>query len=213
MKVFIVGGDNLVAKLFGTIIPHVQLVENLKAEPDMVVFTGGADVSPSYYGEMNVKSSCDPARDRKEFSLLQEIPDNIPKVGICRGGQLLNIFNKGKMFQHVDNHTQTHKVILCRRPEFKIDYNNVTSLEVTSTHHQMMRPGKGATLLAFANICRHRLSDSEDFITNNYLDPEVYYYAATKTLCFQPHPEYSHTPTRDLFKYYLEKLDLVKEPT
>jgi len=66
-----------------------------------VVFTGGADVSPFMYGEKKLSVTCnDEHRDEQE-KLFFERYTKVPKVGICRGGQFLNVMNGGKMWQHV----------------------------------------------------------------------------------------------------------------
>ena len=113
---------------------------------DLVVFTGGADVNPELYGEKKIPGTgVDPARDERDIAVF-EYYKNIPKVGICRGSQFLNVKNGGALWQDVNYHGRSHDLInLLALPGTKFDYD--TKVAVTSTHHQMMIPSeKGVTL-------------------------------------------------------------------
>lgn len=160
---------------------------------DLFQFWGGSDVSPSLYGEKNTHSMCDERRDLYEagfFSLGQRL--NIPMVGICRGGQFLNVMCGGKMIQEVPGriHCRPHDIIVDKEPA---NHKNKGFKEIyaTSTHHQMMVPGEEACIIG------HAKEHSE-------CDPEVVYYWQNKCLCFQPHPEYSGF--EELTDYYFELL-------
>jgi hypothetical protein len=69
---------------------------------------------------------------------------------------------------------------------------------VTSTHHQMMRPGDGALVLAVAREAGMKLADGDEWHIEHdrktrkeeLEDVEVIWYEDTKSLCFQPHPEF-----------------------
>lgn len=162
--------------------------------PDLVVFLGGEDIDPALYGEPRLTQtrSINPRRDAMEKGKF-ELYKGIPKVGICRGGQMLNVLSGGSMFQHVDNHTNSHGVV---------DLLTEDYMEVTSTHHQMMVPGEGAEVLAIAWEATQRLSGTKreqpDF------DTEAVWYEKTNSLCFQPHPEYQDNDCRDLFFSYIK---------
>ena len=88
------------------------LVSNL--EPDMaeafiesadgILFTGGIDVDPGFYGaephpELGI---VDPSRDHFELALYRAAKArNLPVLGICRGIQLINVAQGGTLHQHV----------------------------------------------------------------------------------------------------------------
>ena len=149
-------------------------------EADLLCFTGGADVSPELYGEENVGSYCSPERDKYEEQVFDwAYANDVPMVGICRGGQFLNVMNGGKMWQDVDNHaiSGTHKAMCKYWGE----------IMVSSTHHQMMRAGAGGELIAYANLSSYKLNDKGD--SRDLCDVEVVHYKDTKSLCYQPHPE------------------------
>lgn len=182
-----------------------------KEMADLVCFTGGEDVSPSLYKEAkHPKTYPSPSRDTRECLVFQECLDNkIPMVGICRGGQFLNVLCGGKMYQHVTGHTNNHFISIVGEKD---------KIEVTSTHHQMMIPGNGAKVIATANQ-----KGTKEFIQNGNIvtisdslpDIEVVYYKQYNCLCFQPHPEFigaALDPLKEFFfncvnKYLNQKAD------
>jgi putative glutamine amidotransferase len=67
------------------------------ASVDAVVIGGGADVDPSIYGSTG-DAEIDPARDALELELLARADaGQLPALGICRGGQLMNVFAGGTL--------------------------------------------------------------------------------------------------------------------
>lgn len=160
-------------------------------QADLVMFTGGADVDPALYGEdLHPQSFISPVRDRDDKEVYDEAAAlGIPMVGICRGGQFLNVMSGGSMYQHVDGHAigSLHRLL---------DVRTGRILGVSSTHHQMMREGPRGEVLGVAQtfltngkaymqdgkLCKHK--------PNRDSDVEVVLYAETNILCFQPHPEF-----------------------
>lgn len=147
-------------------------------EADLFQYTGGEDISPELYKEVNTKSHNNFDRDLYEsgwFAIGRRL--GIPQAGICRGGQFLNVMCGGSMEQDVSGHTGDHimKTI------------NGHTIKVTSTHHQMMVPNNRAIILGQADIVHE-------------CDPEVVLYQREKCLCFQPHPEFGRYP--ELTGYY-----------
>lgn len=149
---------------------------------DLICFTGGEDVSPTYYNEeRHHKTHCHPTRDVREMLTYERFLDT-PKVGICRGGQLLNVLSGGKLFQDVDGHRRHHKVIdlLFTKKE----------LLVPSGHHQMMIPPEGSAVLAVAFESTVCLSCAKPPHPKLKYDPEVVWIPKTSSLCYQSHPEW-----------------------
>ena len=203
VKVYVISSDNGISSMFHKAVGFE--VTSKVGIADMVVFPGGADINPSMYGEKAIKEthfidSVD-ARDRSVFGLLK--PNQL-KVGICRGGQFLNVMNGGKMWQHVTNHgiRGTHNVI---------DFRSGEIIPVTSTHHQMMIMGPGGELVAAAEgisdtFKNDQFPEGVPKIGWPEYEPEVIWYNDKRTLCFQPHPEYYNDTTR---KYFFDLLDHV----
>jgi len=177
-KVYVVGGGYAYERMFkqaGFALAHSM------QEADLLCFTGGADVSPELYGEENVGSYCSPERDKYEEKVFDWAYDHdVPMVGICRGGQFLNVMNGGKMWQDVDNHaiSGTHKAMCKYWGE----------IMVSSTHHQMMRPSADGEVLVSAGLASYKMN-AEGTSAGKEDDCEVVYYDPTKSLCYQPHPE------------------------
>lgn len=169
--------------------------------PDLICFTGGADVSPYLYGEENISSHCDPVRDEYEKQVYESFVGKVPMVGICRGGQFLNVMNGGKMEQHITGHRMGHQKI----HGFLEGGGSFVMIEdVHEDHHQGMIP-RGQDKIEPVHT-----SDEGVRVLGIAGDdtPEIIWYPDTKCLCFQPHPEWGHEPTKELFfkliKEYIE---------
>lgn len=159
-------------------------------EADFIVFHGGADICPILYGEKPVTECGGPHldRDRLEVRVFNKYRHHKPFIGICRGAQMLNVLNGGRLWQHVNNHTNDHEVE---------DWTGKT-YKVTSTHHQMMIPANDGVVYATASEATLKKADGviKHIVPDQQLEDDdevVIYYGATDKLfsyCFQPHPEY-----------------------
>jgi GMP synthase-like glutamine amidotransferase len=163
----------------------------------LICFTGGADVSPNMYGDKAHRyTQNDEWRDAKEERLFAEArAHNIPMVGICRGGQFLNVMSGGRMYQHVEKHTRSHEITDTRTGE---------SVFVSSTHHQMIMPSPRAVIVATAALGGEREWFDGEIARKDVSkeDIEVVYYPHTKALCFQPHPEFMSPEYAGMLKYF-----------
>lgn len=200
-KVCIVNGNGQYVRMFLDMGWEITTqIENA----DLVQFTGGEDVNPALYGEKpHPQTGYRASRDAQEEIVYKECRAiNKPMAGICRGGQFLNVMCGGKLFQHVNGHAiaGTHEAT---------DMATGRIVQVTSTHHQMMRKGPTGKVLAFAQQSgfRHHV-DSGEVVNVPWTiaepDVEVVHYPEHLVLCFQPHPEYGYTECRD---YYFELLN------
>jgi len=184
------------------------IVVDMFGDADLIQFTGGSDVTPSYYGEeAHPTTHNNPNRDRLEATIFKEaFNQNIPMAGICRGGQFLHVMNGGKLYQHVGGHCGAHLVRDVERDEM---------VRVSSTHHQMMRDayvedGSVSSILAIAeDIGGFKESMADDPRSGVREQPsydlEAIFYPITRSLCFQPHPEFDGVEgCRELYFKYLE---------
>lgn len=204
-KVYIVGGNGQgYGQMF--LAAGWELAKSLQ-DADMLQFTGGEDVSPFLYGEeRHPYTGNSVERDLYEagyFAFAQRM--GIPMSGICRGGQFLNVMSGGSMYQHVDKHATGARHSLT-------DVLSEAEVSVSSTHHQMMRAGPSSLLMATA-----KLGGFKQYMLDGRVakceypgepDTEVVYYAKTKALCFQPHPEFFH-PGDECFEYYFDLIERV----
>ena len=214
-RVYVVGGNCAIERIFGE--QGAASVTNLQ-DATIACFTGGEDVTPELYGEKRHPSTyCNPRRDLWEQTVFNKaVKDGKFLVGICRGGQFLNVMNGGTLWQDVDGHALrgTHQMIY----EMNLGQGGLLSrpVEVTSTHHQMMIPAlqKGAKVWAWAGISTRKSSGvlTKDgtwlefkLSSPHKNDAEVIYYPSSRSLCFQPHPEYDSQSTRDIFFTCVER--------
>jgi putative glutamine amidotransferase len=120
---------------------------------DGVIVSGGADIDPSFYGDLPSEhlGVTEPERDRWELAIIEEaLRADIPVLGICRGAQLLHVQLGGKLNQHVgiddgDRHPQfdqprnsrTHSVRFVEGTLAQSLYGDQAS--VNSLHHQTLQ--------------------------------------------------------------------------
>ena len=196
MRVYVVGGG----------FPYIRMFSDMGAvgardveDADLICFTGGEDVSPELYGEqIHPKAHTSSERDDFESVIFWTAVElDKPMVGICRGGQFLNVMNQGRMWQHVNNHGGNHPIL---------DMATGNHIEgMTSTHHQMMIPGPEANVLAVAGLSTQKERVVAGVVVKETSDPagntdvEAIFYNKTKSLCFQPHPEFYVGACRDYF--------------
>lgn len=175
--------DKMFTQRWHTIVDTIE-------EADIVVFTGGADVSPAMYGQADHPTTqVDVRRDRDDkYNFLKARRLGKPMVGICRGAQFLNVMCGGTLYQHVDNHFGRNG------DHMMVDLTSGAMFEVTSTHHQMMKPGSDADILGVASESTVYEYMDEGKVAKYYPergeDVEVLYYSKPNCLCFQGHPEF-----------------------
>ncbi len=145
--------------------PSPDAARETVAALDGIVFTGGSDLNPSWYGEAPHPETfgVDDRRDESEFALLQEAFDaGLPVLGICRGIQLLNVALGGDLHQHLpevvghDGHKndppgvfRQHEVSVA--PGTRLESILGSRATVCSHHHQgLKRLGDGLVAAATA---------------------------------------------------------------
>ena len=175
---------------------HSILFENPKSI-SLIVFTGGADVSPHLYDEpigRHTYSNTD--RDNEEIRIFnQAVKENIPMFGICRGLQFLTVMQNGKLVQHSEGHHQSHKIQTIDKFEF----------QVTSSHHQMVLPSNHDDIIAWSSpkLSKFYLNGLNQKITTE-LEVEVVKFNKIKAVGVQYHPEIMNQETYGFF--YVEDL-------
>lgn len=191
-KVLVLRGDSYkaVGELFASLGCEVVYDSSLLSEVNLVVFTGGSDVSPYIYGEEPAGArGCDPRRDEIEFSIWSGAKAlGLPCVGICRGGQLLNVLNGGSMIQDIRP--------MLSGDVMMFDGESYDTVEVRVDHHQGMIAEEDHGQL---------LSWNEDLEETKYWPDYEIFYPETKDLCVQYHPEWGHEGTKQRFVSLLKR--------
>ena len=133
---------------FLSIFPTLKVIReekdfNIIPSLDLLIFSGGEDISPDLYGEKNTYSiSCNQERDiieRKVFNCATNY-DNVKMLGICRGHQLLNVLCGGSLYQDIRfnlnrGHPGTHKLSYHKSDSL---INDIFT-KVNSMHHQCVK--------------------------------------------------------------------------
>ncbi len=127
---------------------------------DGIVFSGGEDIQPSWYGEeiLNETVHIDYVRDLSDSLLARSaLASGKPVLAICRGEQLLNVMMGGSLYQDIPSQISgavghaggaTHKIGL--EPESLLaELYGTDSLLVNSFHHQAVKaPAPGIRITA-----------------------------------------------------------------
>lgn len=201
------------------LIPVTDCDERIDDYIDLVngiLFTGGVDVAPLYYGENPIKEvhSIDAKRDEFELKLFNKaFGTKLPILGICRGMQLINVALKGTLFQdinsqipdslgHYPNNIQSdvlyHSIEIVENTILANIFNS-KEININSFHHQAVKDlGEGLKASAF----------SKDGIIEAM---EGVYSNGQIILGVQWHPEglvVKHEEFRKLFGFFVEKCSL-----
>ena len=136
------------------IAPGESRVEAILDVIDALVLSGGGDIDPSRYDGKRHETnySIDQERDTLELELARRVIDSsIPTLGICRGAQILNVVQGGKLIEHIPD--EVGEKVLHRAPprepvthgvKLKSGSRLATILgrdqfDATSWHHQALR--------------------------------------------------------------------------
>ncbi|MBD3261816.1 MAG: hypothetical protein GF334_09165 [Candidatus Altiarchaeales archaeon] len=204
--------------LFASVCPPLQkliedeggvVVHDTKEYFDVVIFPPGEDVSPFLYGQKKMeKTNNNFIRDMRENALYRRLPGSVPKIGVGRGAQFLNVMSGGTLYQYTTGHLSSHKLL---------DFITDNEMLVTSCHRQQMVLPDGADMLAGA--CESDRKEGPGFVIHNDLalsknktqwpDVEVGYVDWTTSLLFQPRPELpsNDEATKNTANYFFQLID------
>lgn len=145
------------------------VLDEYLAGVDGLLFTGGEDVNPKYFGESKRPVCEKPDEDRDSFELglaARALERGIPTFGICRGIQLLNVACGGSLYQDLSEcpgAVPAHRTSREERSHLRHGIRILADtrlreivgseeVKVTSTHHQIInRLGNGLRVSAVAD--------------------------------------------------------------
>jgi GMP synthase-like glutamine amidotransferase len=215
-NIYVVGGHTEYANwMEGRLVPTL-------AEADLVVFTGGEDVSPMFYNEpIHPKTYFNTARDnaeRAQFLTAKRLGKHL--IGICRGSQFLCVMSGGKLVQDQQPQGASHSMQTLNIGPAPLDGRVV---QVTSTHHQAQYPWElpsedfkvlgwteGLSSWHFDGRGHEIVKDMLPF-GMSLVEVEVCVYYKTKALAIQSHPEYQHPGQFVSIDYFRQLLNLHME--
>lgn len=159
-------------------------------EADFILFSGGEDVDPGFYGQGRHPRTAFSNSRMKQCEELYDfaIDAGLPMVGICRGAQFLHAANGGQLFQDVDGHAG--------KSHYIIDETTGEQIYSTSIHHQMCRPNNNMEIVARSSgVSTYReYCDTEGKVfreTGACDEVEAFFYPKTQSFGTQGHPELS----------------------
>jgi len=141
------------------VIPYTDSndIHHLISILDGIMFTGGNDIDPGYYGELPHPKlgRINPIRDEFELKFCRlALENDKPVLGICRGAQLMNVVMGGTLYQDLEDqlksgtlikHIQSAPVWYATH-EVKLDagsgINRIMghdNIRVNSFHHQAVK--------------------------------------------------------------------------
>jgi putative glutamine amidotransferase len=153
------------------LIPVAQNTESIAAILGALgglILTGGPDVNPRFYGEQPLDGlgEVDEGLDLTELEVARAaVNRDLPTLAICRGIQVLNVAQKGTLYQDLRsqvadaiNHGQkadkgvlTHMIRIAPESRLAAIVEN-DEIWVNSKHHQAVKaPGPGLTISARAS--------------------------------------------------------------
>lgn len=165
----------------------------------LVLFTGGEDVDPSFYGDTSPNKLCwsNPKRDiQEQFVFHQALKNGIPMAGICRGLQFLNVMDGGRLMHHIENHGGCTHLVQTNKGEYFL---------ANSLHHQMVVPREDALVTAWVKDKRSTVYYGTNDKYEEYEGEEIEaaIFPAIKAFGVQYHPEMMHQNS-DGFMYFYD---------
>lgn len=147
------------------LVDDTSILEVLLDRVDGLLFPGGKDLQPAFYGERPHPElgAVDPHEDEVDLMLARwAIERDIPTLGICRGMQLLNVALGGSLYQDISSQVPNSSINHRKdgHPRDEISHNihiqpgsqmervlGASEVWVNSLHHQSVKqPGKGAII-------------------------------------------------------------------
>ena len=146
----------------------VQIIKEFIESCDGILFTGGVDIDPKYYGETNGGKVVVTSRYRDTLEMLaisEVVKTDKAVLGICRGCQMMNVGLGGTLIQDIPSEVDTTLIhrqgephsspshqITIHRDSMLFETIKEERIGVNSLHHQSVKNlGKGLEIVAIAD--------------------------------------------------------------
>jgi putative glutamine amidotransferase len=141
---------------------------------DGIVFSGGVDIHPRYYNGQQeyagMPTKFKEARDEFEFELFDKaITGNIPVIGVCRGLQLINVFQKGTLTQDLADRNNIHESFNDAQ-RVERDRTHIVKAEDNTLLHEITLATEGTVNSAHHQSINHL---GDNLIANSYSDDGI----------------------------------------
>ena len=185
---------------------------------DGLILTGGEDVFPAYYKQVEDTARCgsiDNYRDSLEFAAIElALILKMPVLGVCRGEQILNISQGGSLYVDIPSDFDT--TVTHRQKDWRNCYHEVSIVSssklaglsglskgsVNSNHHQgINKLGKGLKITAYTTDSLPEAIEWENRGNKGFL------------MAVQWHPERMdtlHPLSAPIAKEFLKEVELFK---
>lgn len=180
------------------------------AKCDGFVLTGGVDIDTSLYGgaeDYAHKEIFQPQRDRFEEKIFRYSQDQqLPLLGICRGLQLVNVLQGGKLIEDLSESNKFHKKEdgVDKEHPVKVEENTLlheitgsSTGAVNSAHHQVANPSALGK-----NLMVNAWSEKDSIIEGLEFDDKT---GKAFMLCVQWHPERMSDKDKNPFSFKLRE--------
>jgi gamma-glutamyl-gamma-aminobutyrate hydrolase PuuD len=161
----------------------IPQIDGTISSVDGLLFTGGPDVDPQYYGESRDPKAGkhSPRRDRWELALLKAaLERDMPVLAICRGMQLLNVAFGGRLIQDLPGHrlekqngnrdSAYHPIYISPGSKLAAILGAGGFVRVNSRHHQGLRePQKATALMASAYALDDGLIEALESLNHDWV--------------------------------------------
>lgn len=175
------------------IVDDIDTIWDFVKTLDGIIFTGGSDIDPKFYGQLPRKELGEvlPKRDIHEIKLAKRILEEtkMPILGVCRGLQLINVITGGTLYQDLGTQWDGFAHSLYNYPkgypshEVTIDKNSrlydifeEESIWTNSFHHQAIdKLGEGlkATMKAKDGMIEGIEGETDRFLVAVQWHPEM----------------------------------------
>lgn len=164
---------------------NLEELDSIIDKIDGIIFSGGCNVNPNWYGQNLMEEECEEDDIRNQFErdlFILSRRRMKPILGICRGCQLINVLQGGSLIQKIDNEIDTKichwgngQKIYDKEHNVCLDKNSVLNnifkqeiIYVNSFHEQCVKK-LGKDLKITAKCCEDSVPEAVEYQGDFYM--------------------------------------------